>query len=67
MKGVKVTVRAVAFASRRNTKARAWRCSKINPTKPGHHHGHVVESNQSDQCGAKRIGVVGVFLPPLTG
>ena len=39
---------------------------KINPHKPGLITVTVVESNH-DLCGPKRIGVVGVFLPPLTG
>ena len=39
---------------------------RINPRKPGIITIGVVESNQK-LCGPKRIGVVGVFLPPLTG
>jgi hypothetical protein len=39
---------------------------KINPKKAGLITITVAETNQR-LCGPKRIGVVGVFLPPLTG
>ena len=39
---------------------------RINPRKAGLITVTAVEANQS-VCGPKRIGVVGVFLPPLTG
>jgi hypothetical protein len=39
---------------------------RINPKKPGIVTASVVETNEK-LCGPKRIGVVGVFLPPLTG
>ena len=39
---------------------------KINPKKPGLITVTVARDDQK-LCGPKRIGVVGVFLPPLTG
>ena len=39
---------------------------RINPKKAGLITITALETNQK-VCGPKRIGVVGVFLPPLTG
>ena len=39
---------------------------RINPRKAGLITITAIETNQR-VCGPKRIGVVGVFLPPLTG
>ena len=57
-----------ARASRRpaRTNGKGVAVMRINPRKPGIITIGVVESNQK-LCGPKRIGVVGVFLPPLTG
>ena len=68
MKGAKVHRqgrRRLARPARTNGKGVAVIADQ--PAQAGDHHHHdVVESNQK-LCGAKRIGVVGVFLPPLTG
>ena len=67
MKGAKVLVKGAGVSRRPPARtARASRSLRINPRKPGLDHDHDVESKQK-LCGAKRIGVVGVFLPPLTG
>jgi hypothetical protein len=64
--GVKAptTQQALGYTYRTNGKGVA--VLRINPKKPGIITISVVESNQK-LCGPKRIGVVGVFLPPLTG
>jgi uncharacterized repeat protein (TIGR01451 family) len=66
MKGAKVGISGAGLAKTARTNARGVAVLVINPRKPGIITVTVVESHQST-CGPKRIGVVGVFLPPLTG
>ncbi|MGH3132147.1 MAG: prealbumin-like fold domain-containing protein [Gaiellaceae bacterium] len=66
VKGTKVRIfgAGVRKAARSNKKGLA--VLRINPRRPGLITITVVERNRR-VCGPKRIGVVGVFLPPLTG
>jgi uncharacterized repeat protein (TIGR01451 family) len=66
VKGTKVTIygAGVRKSGRSNGKGMAF--IRINPKKPGLITITALETNQR-VCGPKRIGVVGVFLPPLTG
>jgi uncharacterized repeat protein (TIGR01451 family) len=66
VKGTKVTIfgAGVRKSARSNDNGMAY--LRINPRKPGLITITALETNQK-VCGPKRIGVVGVFLPPLTG
>jgi Domain of unknown function DUF11 len=66
VKGTKVTIygAGVRKSGRSNGKGMAY--IVINPRKAGLITITALETNQQ-VCGPKRIGVVGVFLPPLTG
>jgi len=66
VKGTKVTIygAGVRKSGRSNGKGMAF--IRINPRKAGLITITALETNQR-VCGPKRIGVVGVFLPPLTG
>ena len=66
VKGVKVSVAGGGVSKTARTNGKGVAVLRINPRKPGIITVTVVESNQ-ELCGPKRIGVVGVFLPPLTG
>jgi uncharacterized repeat protein (TIGR01451 family) len=66
VKGVKVVVSGGGVQKTGRTNAKGVAVLKINPKKPGIITVTVLETNQK-LCGPKRIGVVGVFLPPLTG
>jgi uncharacterized repeat protein (TIGR01451 family) len=66
VKGVKVGVAGAGVKKSGVTNGKGVAVIRINPRKPGIVTVGVVESNQK-LCGPKRIGVVGVFLPPLTG
>ena len=66
VKGVKVSVSGAGVSKTARTNGKGVAVLRINPRKPGIITVTVVESNQK-LCGPKRIGVVGVFLPPLTG
>jgi uncharacterized repeat protein (TIGR01451 family) len=66
VKGAKVAVRGGGVSKSARTNGKGVATLKINPKKPGIITVSVVESNQK-LCGPQRIGVVGVFLPPLTG
>ena len=66
VKGVKVVVSGAGVSKAVKTNGNGVAVLKINPRKPGLITVAVVETNQK-LCGPKRIGVVGVFLPPLTG
>ena len=65
MKGAKVLVKGVGVRKTGMTNGKGVVVIAINPRKPGLITITTLESQKS--CGAKRIGVVGVFLPPLTG
>ena len=66
MKGMKVSVTGAGVKKTGRSNAKGVAVLRVNPRKPGLITITVVESNQR-LCGPKRIGVVGVFLPPLTG
>jgi uncharacterized repeat protein (TIGR01451 family) len=64
--GVKVSISGAGVAKTARTNGKGVAVLRINPKKPGIITVTVIETNQK-LCGPKRIGVVGVFLPPLTG
>jgi hypothetical protein len=66
MKGVKVVVSGAGIHRTARTNGRGVAVLRVNPKKPGLITITALETNQR-VCGPKRIGVVGVFLPPLTG
>jgi uncharacterized repeat protein (TIGR01451 family) len=66
VKGIKVVVSGGGVSKAAKTNGKGVAVLKINPRKPGLITVTVAETNQK-LCGPKRIGVVGVFLPPLTG
>ena len=66
VKGVKVIVSGAGVSKAAKTNGNGVAVLRINPKKPGLITVTVAETNQK-LCGPKRIGVVGVFLPPLTG
>jgi hypothetical protein len=65
MKNVKVVVRGGGIRKSGRTNAKGVAVIMVNPTKPGLI--TITTTSKRDSCGARRIGVVGVFLPPLTG
>jgi uncharacterized repeat protein (TIGR01451 family) len=66
VKGTKVTVYGAGVRKSGRSNGKGMAIIRINPTKPGLITITARETNQR-VCGPKRIGVVGVFLPPLTG
>jgi len=66
VKGIKVSVHGAGVSKTARTNGKGVAVLKINPKKPGIVTVSVAESN-AKLCGPQRIGVVGVFLPPLTG
>ena len=65
VKGAKVLVLGPGVKKSGRTNASGIVVIRINPTKAGLITITTPETNRS--CGPRRIGVVGVFLPPLTG
>ena len=66
MQGVKVVVSGAGVRKSASSNAKGMAVLRINPRKAGIITITALERNQK-VCGPKRIGVVGVFLPPLTG
>jgi hypothetical protein len=66
VKGVLVVVKGAGIKATARTTRRGVAVLKVNPKKAGLITVSASEANQK-LCGPKRIGVVGVFLPPLTG
>jgi uncharacterized repeat protein (TIGR01451 family) len=66
IKGAKVAIAGAGIKKSGLTNGKGVAVLRVNPKKPGIVTITVVEANQK-LCGPKRIGVVGVFLPPLTG
>jgi uncharacterized repeat protein (TIGR01451 family) len=64
VKGAKVLVRGAGIAKSGRTNARGKARIVVRPARPGI---VVVSVRQKLVCGSKRIGVVGVFEPPVTG
>ena len=65
-KGARVAVVGVGVKKSGRANAKGVAVIKVNPKKAGIVTITVAEGNH-EMCGAKRIGVVGVFLPPVTG
>ena len=67
VKGTKVLVRGAGVKKSARSNAKGMASMKINPRRPGVITITAVETKNQQVCGPKRIGAVGVFLPPLTG
>ena len=65
IKGTKVRIKGMGIEKSGRTNAKGVVVITINPRKPGLL--TITTVSKRDSCGARRIGVVGVFLPPLTG
>jgi uncharacterized repeat protein (TIGR01451 family) len=66
VKGIKVVVKGAGVSKTGRTNGKGVAQITINPKRAGLITVSVAETNQK-LCGPQRIGVVGVFLPPLTG
>jgi hypothetical protein len=66
VKGTKVVIRGAGVNKSGRSNRKGMAIIRINPRRAGLITITAVETNQR-VCGPKRIGVVGVFLPPLTG
>jgi len=66
VRGTKVLVSGAGVTKSGRSNAKGIAMLRINPRKAGLITITAIETNQR-VCGPKRIGVVGVFLPPLTG
>ena len=66
VKGTQVRVFGAGVKKSTRSKANGIASLRINPKRPGLITITAVEKKQQ-VCGPKRIGAVGVFLPPLTG
>jgi uncharacterized repeat protein (TIGR01451 family) len=66
VKGAKVLVKGVGIRATALSNGRGVAHIRINPKKAGIVTITALETG-GRVCGAKRIGVIGVFLPPLTG
>ena len=66
VKGTKVAVFGAGVRKTARSNSNGMAFLRINPKKAGLITITALETNQK-VCGPKRIGVVGVFLPPLTG
>jgi uncharacterized repeat protein (TIGR01451 family) len=66
VKGVRVAVKGAGVQKTGRTNGKGVAVITINPKKAGLITVAVAEPNKT-ACGPQRIGVVGVFLPPLTG
>jgi len=66
MKGVRITVRGVGVERTGTSNGKGLVVLRINPRRAGIITIAARETNRK-RCGPKRIGVVGVFLPPVTG
>jgi hypothetical protein len=64
VKGAKVVARGPGIAKSGRTNARGKARITVRPARPGV---MVVSVRQKLGCGNRRIGVVGVFEPPVTG
>jgi hypothetical protein len=67
VKGTKVVVRGPGVKKSARSNAKGVASLSINPRRPGVITITAVQSKNQQVCGPKRIGAVGVFLPPLTG
>jgi uncharacterized repeat protein (TIGR01451 family) len=67
VKGTKVVVRGAGVKKSARSNAKGIASLRINPRRPGVITITAVQSKNQEICGPKRIGAVGVFVPPLTG
>jgi uncharacterized repeat protein (TIGR01451 family) len=67
VKGTKVRVFGAGVSKATRSKANGMATLRINPRRAGLITITAVETKQRQVCGPRRIGAVGVFLPPLTG
>ena len=67
VKGTKVRVFGAGVKKTSRSKANGMATVVINPRRPGVITITAVETKNQQVCGPRRIGAVGVFLPPLTG
>jgi uncharacterized repeat protein (TIGR01451 family) len=67
VKGTKVRVFGAGVKKATRSNAKGMATVRINPRRPGLITITAAETRQQQVCGPKRIGAVGVFLPPLTG
>jgi len=67
VKGVKVVVAGAGLRKTARTNGKGVAILRVNPRKPGLITVSAIETGDQRVCGAKRVGVVGIFLPPLTG
>jgi uncharacterized repeat protein (TIGR01451 family) len=65
VKGVRVLVTAPGVRKTGRTNAKGMAIIRVNVKRPGLM--QISTLGKRDSCGPKRIGVVGIFLPPLTG
>ena len=67
VKGTKVRVFGAGVKKSSRSNAKGMASLRINPKRPGLITITAVETKNQQVCGPRRIGAVGVFLPPLTG
>jgi uncharacterized repeat protein (TIGR01451 family) len=67
VKGTKVRVFGAGVKKSSRSKANGIATVVINPRRPGVITVTAVQTRNQKVCGPRRIGAVGVFLPPLTG
>jgi hypothetical protein len=65
VRGAKVLVKGAGIRKTSRTNGKGVATVRINAQKPGLV--TITTLERQKVCGAKRIGVVGVFLPPVTG
>jgi hypothetical protein len=66
LKGVRVTVRGAGVDKAGTSNRNGLVSLRVNPRKAGIIRVAARETDR-ELCGPRRIGVVGVFLPPVTG
>ncbi len=67
VKGTAVRIKGPGIKKTKRSNAKGMVTMRVNPKRPGVLTITAVETKQQKVCGPKRIGAVGVFLPPLTG
>jgi uncharacterized repeat protein (TIGR01451 family) len=67
VKGTLVRIKGAGIKKSARSNARGIATLRVNPKRPGVLTITAVETKQQQVCGPRRIGAVGVFLPPLTG
>jgi uncharacterized repeat protein (TIGR01451 family) len=67
VKGTMVRIKGAGVKKGARSNAKGIATLRVNPKRPGVLTITAVETKQQQVCGPRRIGAVGVFLPPLTG